>query len=163
VSEAAPTAFREDAKGNIWIGYYNGGLARFRDGRFTRYSGQDDVPAGQVRALTLDHAGRLWIATTQGGLGRIDDPTIEQPHFSVLTTADGLSSNQITSLTEDRWGNLYVGTGRGVDELDPATGHVKHFTTASCRRFGGAAGSFSWRRFLPAVSCWRLIDTGWRD
>jgi PAS domain S-box-containing protein len=130
VSEAAPTAFREDAKGNIWIGYYNGGLARFRNGRFTRYSGQDDVPAGQVRALTLDHAGRLWIATTLGGLGRIDDPTIEQPHFSVLTTADGLSSNQITSLTEDRLGNLYVGTGRGVDELDPATGHVKHFTTA---------------------------------
>jgi PAS domain S-box-containing protein len=130
LSQISPTAFREDAKGNIWIGYYNGGLARYREGQFTVYSAQDGVPAGQVRALTLDHAGRLWIATTQGGLGRIDDPTTERPHFAVLTTADGLSSNQITSLTEDARGHLYVGTGRGVDELDPTTGHIKHFATA---------------------------------
>jgi PAS domain S-box-containing protein len=128
--QTAPTAFREDAKGNIWIGFYNGGLARYREGRFKLYSSSDGVPAGQVRGLTLDHAGRLWVATTQGGLGRIDDPTIEQPHFATLTTADGLSSNQITSLTEDRQGRLYVGTGRGVDQLDPATGHVRHFTIA---------------------------------
>jgi len=126
----APTAFREDTKGNIWIGYYDGGLARYREGRFTLYSAPDGVPAGQVRALILDHAGRLWVATTQGGLGRIDDPTSDHPHCAVLTTADGLSSNQITSLTEDARGHLYVGTGRGVDELDPTTGHIKHFTTA---------------------------------
>ncbi len=32
---------------------------------------------------------------------------------------------------------IYVGTGRGVDKLDPATGHIKHFTTAD-----GLATSF---------------------
>ena len=33
-------------------------------------------------------------------------------------------------MTEDEWGRVYIGTGRGLDQLDPATGHIKHYTTA---------------------------------
>ena len=126
----SPTAFREDRAGNIWIGFYNGGLARFRNGRFDLYPAHDGMLEGLVQALTLDSAGRLWVATSQSGLYRVDDPTTEHPRFDALTTANGLSSNQVTSITEDRWGRLYIGSGRGVDQLDPATGHIRHFTIA---------------------------------
>ena len=44
--------------------------------------------------------------------------------------ADGLASNQATCITEDQWGRIYIGTGRGLDRLDPATGRIKHFSTA---------------------------------
>src|SRR5262249_16909562 len=33
-------------------------------------------------------------------------------------------------IAEDVQGRIYIGTGRGLDRLDPATGHFKHFTTA---------------------------------
>ena len=33
-------------------------------------------------------------------------------------------------MVEDRWGRLYVGTQSGVDRLDPASGRIKHYSTA---------------------------------
>jgi len=126
-----PTAIQEDGGGDVWIGLYGLGLARYRAGRFNMFGTaavrqEDNV----VRGFYLDHAGRLWAATSLSGLVRIDDPTAEEPHLITYTTAEGLSTNTVTCVTEDQWGHIYVGTGRGLDRLDPATGHVKHYTTA---------------------------------
>ena len=126
----APTAFCEDAAGNLWIGFYHGGVARYRDGHFTFFASADGLPSGFIRALYLDHAGRLWIATAEGGVARLDNPATEHPQFIRYSTADGLSSNQATCITEDQWGRIYVGTGRGVDRLEPASAHIRHYTTA---------------------------------
>ncbi|MBA2731313.1 MAG: hypothetical protein H0U54_00320, partial [Acidobacteria bacterium] len=125
------TAFREDDQGNLWIGTAeDGGLLRYRDGRFRRFTTEDGVPPGWIISLYLDHAGRLWIASQLGGLNRVDNPSAESLRFIRYTTADGLSSNNIRSITEDAWGRIYVGTGHGVDRLDPETGRIKHYTVA---------------------------------
>ena len=126
----APTAFVEDRGGQLWMGFYNGGLARFRNGRFTHFYQADGVPRGMIRALYLDHAGRLWVASTRGGLGRIDNPNEARPRFAAYTTADGLSSNSVYCLTEDQRGRIYASTALGIDRLDPATAGIKHYTTA---------------------------------
>ena len=124
-----PRAFGEDGAGDVWIGFSRA-VARYKDGRFTFFTAKDGVPAGAIEDFYLDHAGRLWLASVQSGLGRIDDPGAERPTFRIYTTAEGLSSNSTSVVTEDRHGNIYVGGGRGLDRLDPATGRVKHFTTA---------------------------------
>src|SRR5260370_13813870 len=85
---------------------------------------------GPVRALYLDHAGRLWGATGQGGVARLDDPQAEQPHFITYTVADGLSSNGVTCITEDKLGRMYFGTARGLDQFDLQTKRVRHYTKA---------------------------------
>jgi signal transduction histidine kinase/ligand-binding sensor domain-containing protein len=126
----APTAFAEDASGNLWIGFYKGDLARYAAGRMKRFSSADGVPPGFIRAIYPDRAGRIWAATGEGGVVRIDDPAGERPRFAVYNTASGLSSNQATCITEDQWGRIYVGTGRGLDRLDLTDGSVKHYTTA---------------------------------
>jgi two-component sensor histidine kinase len=72
----------------------------------------------------------LWIASTEGGLGRVDDPTQDHPSFVSYTVKEGLSTEQITCVTEDQWGRIYIGTSIGVDRLDPATGRVKRYTIA---------------------------------
>ena len=41
-----------------------------------------------------------------------------------------LASNTIYSIVEDKAGRIYAGTAKGVDRLNPETGHVKHFTVA---------------------------------
>ncbi|HEY9231538.1 MAG TPA: two-component regulator propeller domain-containing protein, partial [Blastocatellia bacterium] len=130
IFEHAPTAFAEDGAGNVWIGFYRGGLLRYAAGRFTPLTAADGLPAGLVRALTLDHAGRLWVATSEGGVARLDDPAAAHPGFVVYSTKEGLASNQATCVTEDRWGRIYISTGRGLDRLDPASGHIQHYTTA---------------------------------
>ena len=125
-----PTAFREDAAGNLWLGFYEGGLARYRDGRFRLFTQSDGMPAGPVRALYLDHAGRLWVATGQDGVVRLDDPQADHPRVVAYTTADGLSSNGISCITEDKLGRMYFGTARGLDQLDLETKRVRHYTKA---------------------------------
>src|SRR5215471_4145073 len=137
IPESAPTAFCEDGTGDLWIGFYDGGLLRYRDGRFEPYTSSDGVPPGMIRGLYLDHAKRLWIATGEGGVARIDNPAAERPGFVNYSTADGLSSNQATCVTEDNWGMIYIGTGRGLDKLDPATGHIRHYSITN-----GLANSF---------------------
>ena len=125
-----PTAYREDAAGNLWLGFYEGGLARYRDGHFRMFTQSDGMAPGPVRALYLDHAGRLWVATGQGGVARLDDPQADRPHFVVYTTADGLSSNGVSCITEDKSGRMYFGTARGLDQLDLQTKRVRHYTKA---------------------------------
>ena len=124
------TAFREDRAGNLWIGFNGPGVARFHDGRFTVFTTNDGLPAGWIKDLYLDHAGRLWVASNQGGLSRIDDPAAEHPRFINYRTDTGLASDNVWCITEDEGHRIYVGTSRGVDRLDPESGHLRHYTQA---------------------------------
>ncbi|HEY0347624.1 MAG TPA: two-component regulator propeller domain-containing protein [Pyrinomonadaceae bacterium] len=126
----APTAFREDRNGALWIGFYQGGVARYRDGHFTFFGQADGLGGGFIRDIYVDREGRIWIATALGGLSRIDSPAAERPSFVTLTSADGLASNQVTCFVEDSQGNIFVGTGRGLDRLNPTTNSIRHYTTA---------------------------------
>jgi ligand-binding sensor domain-containing protein len=125
------SSFAEDRAGALWIGFSgDGGLVRYRDGRFTLFTASDGVPSSQIRNMLIDSAGRLWVTTYRGGLSRIDDPAADRPTVFTYTAANGLSSNEVTAVTEDRWGRIYIGTGRGIDRLDSATGRIRHYTTA---------------------------------
>jgi signal transduction histidine kinase/streptogramin lyase len=125
-----PTAFAEDGAGDLWMGLYDGGLVRHRGGRFESFAPADGVPEGFVRGLFLDRERRLWVGTSGGGVARVDDPEAERPHFKTYTTREGLASDQVTCITEDLFGHIYLGTGRGLDRLDVPTGRIRHYTTA---------------------------------
>jgi len=55
---------------------------------------------------------------------------MERPQFRTYTVRDGLASDAVRAISEDRWGRIHLGTTRGVDRLDPETGRIRHFTTA---------------------------------
>jgi ligand-binding sensor domain-containing protein len=76
-----PAAFAEDRAGNIWIGFYRGGIARWRAGELRVFETGDDVPAGFIQTLFVDSRGRLWIGADPGGLAYIYDPTAETPRI----------------------------------------------------------------------------------
>ena len=126
------SAFVEDLSGNLWIasGENDSALIRYRDGEFKVFSQSEGVPAGWIRDLFVDHKGRLWIANPAVGLLRVDDTDADRLIFTVYTRAEGLSSVGVSCVTEDEFGRIYVGTGRGLDRLNPETGSIENFTTA---------------------------------
>jgi len=131
------TAVAEDRSHNVWMGLWSGGLLRYGGGRFARFGGREGIPPGMIRSLLIDHRGWLWIATNGGGLALLADPSSTHPDFAVYNKARGLSSDSTLCIVEDAMGRLYVGTGRGVDRLDPETGHIRHFSNLDGVPFGG--------------------------
>lgn len=134
-------ALAEDRAGQIWVGLSRGGLLRMRQGRLERFGTEHGLPDAPVTDLHVDAKGRLWIATEGAGLARLDAPaapSARSPRFVRLTTQDGLWSNEIRCLTEDRWGRIYAGGRKGIDRVDSGIGgqggrggqgRIDHFTT----------------------------------
>ncbi|HVR11065.1 MAG TPA: ATP-binding protein, partial [Thermoanaerobaculia bacterium] len=130
LGRGAPSAFAEDPYGSLWIGFSSGGLARLRGEAVDLFVPGPGVPPGAINDLFVDSRQRLWAASAYGGAIRIDDPNAARPRSVPFTTALGLSSDRILCVTEDRRGTIYLGNGKGVDRLDPATGRVRTLTTA---------------------------------
>ena len=122
-----PLVFGEDRTGSVWIGFWDGGVARYRGGRFTFFTPADGAPRGSISSIYADGSGTLWIGSAGGGVGRIDDADALRPRFVGYTTADGLASDHITSITGDPAGRIYIGMFSGIDRLDPSSGRVRHF------------------------------------
>lgn len=134
----AASAFCEDASGNVWVGFREGGLARFAAGRFSLFGAAEGLPpSGTIGCIYSDHAGRLWVTTQLCGVRRIDDPLAVRPHIG-----EGLATNYTSYITEDSEGRLYIGTALGVDRLDPATGQVRHYTHADGLAADGILAAF---------------------
>ena len=60
-----------------------------------------------------DAKGSLWFGTLSKGVARYDGKTL-----TYLTTKEGLPSNRITSIIEDKAGNMWFGTGEGISKYD---------------------------------------------
>jgi ligand-binding sensor domain-containing protein/anti-sigma regulatory factor (Ser/Thr protein kinase) len=123
-------ALAEDRSGAIWIGFIEGYLLRYRD-RFEEiplHPGQKPPTHGTVRSILADRQGRVWLASTAQGLGRIDDPRAAVPAIRWYGKADGLSSETAWMLLEDLSGDIFVGTGRGIDRFDPVRDRFTHYS-----------------------------------
>jgi signal transduction histidine kinase/ligand-binding sensor domain-containing protein len=122
-------AIAEDRSGAIWVGFAAPGMLRIRDSKAEVI--RAGVPSGFINALLVDQRGRLWIGSSQGGLGRMDQPDAALPGIQTLTMSQGLSSDHLFALAEDRWGRIYIAGGRGVDRLTVETDTIRRFTEAS--------------------------------
>jgi signal transduction histidine kinase/ligand-binding sensor domain-containing protein len=104
-----------DSSGSVWASFDGVGpglgVQRFADGKWASFV----VPGfdgSTVRSHTLfvDREGALWIGTESNGLYYVHDG-----HADHYERADGLSGNHVGSMHEDREGNLWVTTDRGLD------------------------------------------------
>ena len=98
----------EDPDGTLWLGTDGSGIVLLQNGRGTRLTTADGLPADQVLALLRDRAGDLWIGTRRG-LARL-----RAGRFETWTRRHGLPDDSIMALFQDRDGSLWVGTRRGL-------------------------------------------------
>ena len=107
----------ESRDGTIWAAGARG-LARLRDGEWTRFTSRDGLKSDVVARVAEDPSGGIWIGYYDAfGLTRLTFPAgrINLEHF---TTSSGLRSNKSIFLAFDTRGWLWAGSDHGVDVFD---------------------------------------------
>jgi ligand-binding sensor domain-containing protein len=79
----------------------------------TKITKTEAAKYGNIHRALRDKAGILWFATTGEGVYRYDGKTFT--HFS---EKDGLNSNYISAILEDKSGNIWFGTNAGLSSYD---------------------------------------------
>jgi len=89
----------------------NGGIRQLIDGKVEAYP-LPGAPRQLPNHLLRDRNGGLWIGTRHRGLVHV-----HQGKTDVFARSDGLSSDYIGGLFEDREGNIWVATSDGLDRF----------------------------------------------
>lgn len=121
---SAIAAIAEDRLGQLWVGFWDGGAARLRAGRF------EMLPATRHPVLHwhVTRTGTLWGATLGRGLIRIDRPDAAVVEVVVSRTDEGLPGNRFVAIAEDLYGNLYAASTSGVTRIDASSGAITQYT-----------------------------------
>lgn len=107
-------AVYEDRNGVIWVGT-SSGLNKIVNGTAERISlevngaGDDALNEPYVRAIHQDEEGLMWVGTYGNGLFRIKDDKV-----TPIKKVHGLYDNIISHIQEDRQGNFWMGSNRGI-------------------------------------------------
>jgi signal transduction histidine kinase/ligand-binding sensor domain-containing protein len=148
-------AIYEDKQGTIWIGtgstflgesQCSGGLNKLnkKTGKFTRYMHDEKDPYSliddRVNAIFEDSRGNFWIGTAGDGLHTMDRTKGKfERHLHDPAHPDKLSRppirniipysvDQITFITEDSKGRIWIGTLEGgINVYDPSTQKVSYY------------------------------------
>ncbi len=136
----------EDRNGNIWIGTTNGGVTKYacsdKEGNssFTHFTEKEGLSKNNILSIFEDKKGNIWFGTYGGGVSKYDGNRVEAiekgeivpltelqdlkringklvKSFTNYTIKEGLSSNVVPSIIEDKNGNIWLGTTFGLSEL----------------------------------------------
>jgi ligand-binding sensor domain-containing protein/signal transduction histidine kinase len=97
-----------DTNGSVWAGTDGGGVANCsRRGVSSRF-----LEGAKAVSLCRDGSGQLWVGTEGQGLGMVGGGKAR-----LCTTSDGLPSDWVSQIVEDKSGNLWLGIPEGIAQL----------------------------------------------
>ena len=143
-----------DEDGHIWIGTTVGALMvdedfkNPEDAKFYHYLRVPDdansLSNNDVHWILPTKKGELYVATFGGGLNKLLSLNSDgKATFKSYTVADGLPSDILLSVREDREGALWISTENGVSKFNPENESFENYRD---KRFGSRA------RFSEATS-----------
>ncbi len=111
--------FDKDIQGNIWMATAGNGLYKITpsgdnglNNIVQRYTTQEGLLHDRLTCLHINQRQQVCYGTENNGVGIWD---AEKNTQQTITIKEGLPSNSIRSITEDRKGNLWIGTaGDGI-------------------------------------------------
>lgn len=112
----------EDRKQNLFIGEW-GGLDYLdrATGKITRVDDRSELKDANIRKLMLDTKGMLWVGTETRGVYVVDATTFRlRAHYTFQEgKKEGLGSNSIFEICEDKEGNVWIGSFGGLNCIKP--------------------------------------------
>lgn len=124
-------SIKEDADGTMWIGTYDGGLSRFKDGKFFTFNTDNGLFNNGVFATVEDEKGNFWISSNRGifrvnkeSLNDFADGKIKNYESFAYGRQDGMLSTECNggrqpSALKDSDGKIWFPTLEGVAVVDP--------------------------------------------
>lgn len=100
----------QDGDGNIWMATWEG-VFRYDGKSFTNVT--KDVSSARFFSVLEDSKGNMWFGSIGSGVYYFDGKA-----FQNFTTKEGLPNNEITSIYEDKAGNIWLGTNGGISRYD---------------------------------------------
>ena len=138
ISQIPATAFihsmMEDNRGWLWVGSMGSGLYAYDPATgATKHFIHDPqskktISNNSVTTIFEDSRNRLWLGTEGGGLNAFN---ASDSSFVAYKTKDGFPANTIFKILEDKGGNLWITTTRGLVCFDPRSKKLNVYTTAS--------------------------------
>lgn len=118
--------------GSVWISKWDSGLSHWVGGTLEKPTFEHFAPSPDktktrpgttlsypvASDITEDRNGNIWVATFGGGLNVLNPKTRK---IQVFTEDDGLPSNSVVTVTEDKKGMIWLSTVNGLARLDPKT------------------------------------------
>jgi signal transduction histidine kinase/ligand-binding sensor domain-containing protein/DNA-binding response OmpR family regulator len=124
----------EDSNGDIWVGTIRG-LNKLKQNdaeniAFTSYLNDPNNKNSLSNNYVLDvfqaSDGYLYVGTFGGGLNQIEISN-NTLNFKQYTTKEGLPSDVVYQIKEDKQGNIWMMHVRAISKLNPTTGAVTYF------------------------------------
>ena len=121
----------EDQQGYYWLGRNDGGIIKMDPKTlepvetFTKQS--LGVPSDIIVGSYASRDGSLWFGTYEGGLLQYKNGAWK--NYRSTDAGSAFMTNNIWGITEDLWGNIWVGVlGGGAVRIDKKTGQQRAFT-----------------------------------
>ncbi len=121
----------EDSKGQIWLACGDGlvklDVENPKASKIFVGPGSETDP--EVFCITETKNGTFWLGTIRSGIYAFDPETEKfTAHFS---TNEGLIDNSVNVIFEDKAGNLWMSTWKGIANLNPKTGKIENYSAVN--------------------------------
>ena len=156
----------EDKYGNYWLGSNTDGIIVYdpkTDEIVSHYTKDNSPMMGNIMVGScLASDGSIWFGSYNGGLVRCI-PSKEDPQKATIvnwrSTGDpeGLSTNNVWSVTEDNWHRIWLATlGGGIQMLDLKTGKFRTWNQNNSGLPSNYMTSVWWIK-----KGWLMVGTSW--
>jgi len=116
---------------NIWMAGKKGivGELNLTTRKITEYGLEHEGKPLEARISSIieDRIGNLWVAPSGRGLFLVDKHS--KKITKIYDENNGMPNNEVVALLEDKKGDIWISTNKGLAVLNPETGKIKTYTT----------------------------------
>ncbi len=102
----------QDAKGNLWFGTLEKGVAKYEGNKLDYLTIEDGLPSNRIVSIIEDGSGNMWFGTGSG-ISKYDGQS-----FTNFSEREGLCSDMVSNILIDSKGTFWIGTWAGVCKFD---------------------------------------------
>lgn len=133
----------EDHQRYLWFATDGNGLCSYDPNsgiwnRFKKGEAANSLSSNKVISITETPQGHLWLGTEDAGACVLDPSTEE---FKRFDKSSGLPSNTVYKIIEDKDGNVWFSTGRGLTRMSTGTGSMITYSY----NYGAPADQFNFK------------------